>query len=98
MLSAEATEFLHLELFRGLLLVLQRPIVPALTVPAVEADDLSHWMTSVEVPAPTVRPPSRMANLRPFSIAIGVISSIVRATLSPGITISTPSGRDATPV
>ena len=34
----------------------------------------------------------------PFSSATGVISSISRATLSPGITISTPSGSFATPV
>ena len=53
---------------------------------------------SVIVPAPTVRPPSRIAKRNPFSIAIGVISAISIATLSPGITISTPSGRLATPV
>ena len=50
------------------------------------------------VPAPTVLPPSRMAKRSPFSIAIGVISVISIATLSPGITISTPSGNVATPV
>ena len=33
-----------------------------------------------------------MANRSPFSIAIGVISLIVRLMLSPGITISVPSG------
>src|SRR5947208_238809 len=44
------------------------------------------------VPAPTVRPPSRIANRRPFSIATGVISSIASATLSPDITISVPAG------
>ncbi len=54
--------------------------------------------TSLTVPAPTVRPPSRMANRNPFSIAIGAINSISIATLSPGITISTPAGRCATPV
>jgi hypothetical protein len=54
--------------------------------------------TSETVPAPTVRPPSRIANRNPFSIAIGAINSISIATLSPGITISTPSGRCATPV
>ncbi len=43
-------------------------------------------------PAPTVRPPSRIANRKPSSIATGVISSISTRTLSPGITISTPSG------
>src|SRR5262249_47806905 len=49
-------------------------------------------------PAPTVRPPSRTANLSPSSIAIGVIRSMLIFTLSPGITISVPSGNAATPV
>ncbi len=49
-------------------------------------------LTSVTVPAPTVRPPSRIAKRRPLSMAIGVISSTSIVTLSPGITISTPSG------
>ncbi len=56
------------------------------------------YRISVIVPAPTVRPPSRIAKRRPFSMATGVISSISSATLSPGITISTPSGNFATPV
>ena len=49
-------------------------------------------------PAPTVRPPSRIAKRNPSSIAIGVMSSMVILMLSPGITISTPSGRVVTPV
>ena len=49
-------------------------------------------------PDPTVRPPSRIANVRPCSIAIGWISSIVISTLSPGMHISVPSGRLQTPV
>ncbi len=55
---------------------------------------LSHdyLIISVMVPAPTVRPPSRIAKRKPFSIATGVISSISSATLSPGITISVPAG------
>ena len=57
-----------------------------------------YSITSETVPAPTVRPPSLIANLNPFSIAIGAINSISIATLSPGITISTPSGKCATPV
>src|SRR5436190_15655429 len=52
----------------------------------------------VTTPEPTVRPPSRMAKRRPSSMAIGWISSIVISTLSPGMTISVPSGRLATPV
>ena len=53
---------------------------------------------SVTTPAPTVRPPSRIANRSSFSIAIGMISSIAIVTLSPGITISTPLGSVHTPV
>jgi hypothetical protein len=59
---------------------------------------IPYSLTSVIVPAPTVRPPSRIANRSPFSIAMGVINSISIATLSPGITISTPAGNCATPV
>src|SRR5205085_8148711 len=49
-------------------------------------------------PAPTVRPPSRIANRKPSSIAIGPINSTTISVLSPGITISTPSGRLMCPV
>ena len=52
----------------------------------------------VTTPAPTVRPPSRMAKRRPSSMAMGVISSMVIWTLSPGMTISTPSSSSMTPV
>ena len=55
-------------------------------------------MTSVTTPEPTVRPPSRIAKRRPWSIAIGWISSMDIWMLSPGMTISVPSGRLATPV
>ncbi len=58
----------------------------------------SYSMTSLTTPAPTVRPPSRIANLNSFSNAIGVINSMLIDTLSPGITISTPSGNVTTPV
>ena len=44
------------------------------------------------MPAPTVRPPSRMAKRSFSSMAIGTISSTSTVTLSPGITISVPSG------
>ena len=40
-------------------------------------------------PAPIVRPPSRIANRIPCSIATGQINSPVILILSPGITIST---------
>ena len=49
-------------------------------------------------PAPTVRPPSRMANCRPSSMAIGWISDTLIEVLSPGMTISVPLGRVTTPV
>ena len=52
----------------------------------------------VTTPAPTVRPPSRIANRKPSSIATGVINSTPIWTLSPGITISTPSGKLMLPV
>mgnify|MGYP003572122986 FL=1 len=57
-----------------------------------------YSMISVTTPEPTVRPPSRIANRSCGSIAIGVINSTSIWTLSPGITISTPSGRFAAPV
>ena len=49
-------------------------------------------------PAPTVLPPSLIANLSPSSIAIGVINSTEIAILSPGITISVPEGNSTAPV
>jgi hypothetical protein len=57
-----------------------------------------HLVILVTRPAPTVRPPSRMANLRPSSMAIGWISSTAISVLSPGMTISVPSGSLTTPV
>ena len=53
---------------------------------------------SMTTPEPTVRPPSRIAKRRPFSMAMGVISSTFMSTLSPGMHISVPSGRVMTPV
>jgi len=58
----------------------------------------AYSMTSVTVPAPMVRPPSRIAKRKPFSIPTSLISSTTICTLSPGITISVPSGSVATPV
>jgi len=57
-----------------------------------------YSMMSVTVPAPTVRPPSLIANRSPFSIATSVINSISKFTLSPGITISTPCASFTDPV
>jgi TM2 domain-containing membrane protein YozV len=57
-----------------------------------------YSMIFATTPAPTVRPPSRIAKRRPSSIAIGAISVATICTLSPGITISTPSGSSTAPV
>ena len=59
---------------------------------------ITYSIILVTTPAPTVRPPSRMANFEPCSNATGTINSTVRFTLSPGITISTPSGKVMSPV
>ena len=59
---------------------------------------LYYSMIVATRPDPTVRPPSRIANVRPCSIAIGWISSIVISTLSPGMHISVPAGNSITPV
>ena len=49
--------------------------------------------TSVMTPEPTVLPPSRMAKWLPMSRATGLSRLTATAALSPGITISIPSGR-----
>ncbi len=59
---------------------------------------LDHSMMLATTPAPTVRPPSRMAKRSFSSIAIGTISATSTVTLSPGITISVPSGSVTIPV
>ena len=59
---------------------------------------LYYSMIVATRPDPTVRPPSRIAKVRPWLIAIGWISSIVISMLSPGIHISVRSGRLQTPV
>ena len=58
----------------------------------------NYAVMSATTPEPTVRPPSRIAKRRPSSIAIGAISLTLMVTLSPGITISVPSGRITSPV
>jgi hypothetical protein len=57
-----------------------------------------YSMILATTPAPTVRPPSRIAKRRPSSMAIGAIRSTTILMLSPGITISTPSGSSQLPV
>src|SRR5205823_3650650 len=54
---------------------------------------LHHLTIFVTRPEPTVRPPSRIANSRPSSMAMGWIRSTFISVLSPGMTISVPSGR-----
>ena len=66
--------------------------------PYLPVSCVDYSMISVTFPAPTVRPPSRIENFVPFSMAIGAISSTVISTLSPGITMSVPSGSVMTPV
>ncbi len=62
------------------------------------AAPLRHLTIFATTPAPTVRPPSRIAKRRPSSIATGLISCTAIFTLSPGITISVPSGSVTAPV
>ena len=57
-----------------------------------------YLMILATTPAPTVRPPSRIAKRKPSSIAIGTRSDTSIVTLSPGITISVPSGSFTEPV
>src|SRR5271168_5060704 len=99
-LTAERAELLQLNALRRSLLILGVGVVLPLALRALEGDDFScHYSKISEtVPAPTVRPPSRIANRKPLSMAIGVINSTSNCTLSPGITISMPSGNCATPV
>lgn len=59
---------------------------------------IDYSMILITEPEPTVLPPSRIENFWPCSIAIGAMSSMFISTLSPGIHISTPSGRVITPV
>src|ERR1051325_7285131 len=96
MLPAERAELLHLQPFCRLLLVFRRAVIAALTFAACQLNDVSHGaysMMSVTEPAPTVRPPSRIAKRAPFSSATGAISSTLTLVLSPGMIISTPSLR-----
>ena len=62
------------------------------------ANILPYSIIFATTPAPTVRPPSRIAKRKPSSIAIGACRLITNCTLSPGITISTPSGKSQVPV
>jgi hypothetical protein len=104
---ARRTELLESQLFRCLLSVFRRCVIFSLTLIASKPHEFPHersllawnyWLILVTIPAPTVFPPSRIANLSPSSIATGVISSISTLILSPGMTISVPWGSFTTPV
>ena len=73
-------------------------IAPGPCTGLLPSGSAAHLRILVTRPAPTVRPPSRIANFRPSSIAIGWMSSTVISVLSPGMTISVPSGSFTTPV
>ena len=60
--------------------------------------DARYSMIFETTPAPTVRPPSRMAKRSFSSMAIGEISVTSNFRLSPGITISVPEGSATVPV
>ncbi len=113
MVSTIATIFPEPQFFWSCSFILGCRIVPPFTLRTGQSYDNTHALsrlfinpnslicysiTSLMTPAPTVRPPSRMAKRNSFSIAIGVINSTDTDTLSPGITISTPSGNVTTPV
>ena len=79
--------------------LVEQPVVVGLEADRIRCFAIvAYSVMLVMTPAPTVRPPSRMAKRRPSSSAIGVISSTFISTLSPGITISTPSGSPIAPV
>src|SRR5438477_9320396 len=82
---------------------LRRGLVDELVVVRLQADPdplLCHGyaITFVTTPAPTVCPPSRMANRSPSSSAIGVMSVTSSVELSPGMIISVPVASFASPV
>ena len=106
MVSTPFTVLLKFQLVRMVSFVFPCRIVPSLTFAASERDNyciVSHLMSPysmilVTTPAPTVLPPSLIANLNCSSIATGEINSTSMFILSPGITISTPSGSFIEPV
>ena len=86
---------------RGMLLscLSQHPARPRVAPrPNPGAVRIPYLMISVTRPAPTVRPPSRMAKRIVFSIAIGVMRLTSKLMLSPGMTMSTPAGSVMSPV
>lgn len=57
-----------------------------------------YFTILVTTPAPTVRPPSRIAKRRPWSIATGASNFTLKVIVSPGITISLSAGNSTSPV
>ena len=113
MLPAARAVFLQFHAARVITTILLSSIVPLFAIATLQRNhwaDIfflgSHSITLlstysmilVMTPAPTVKPPSRIANFEPCSNPTGTINSTVRFTLSPGITISTPAGRLMFPV
>lgn len=76
----------------------KQPNRDPIEVPVYRYSSVLYSITFATTPAPTVLPPSRIAKRRPSSIAIGAINSTTILMLSPGITISTPSGSVTAPV
>src|SRR5271167_4736596 len=66
--------------------------------PARLSQCFRHSVMETTTPDPTVRPPSRIAKRSFSSMAIGTINATSIVTLSPGITISVPSGSWTMPV
>ena len=103
-LAIPRTIFFEFDTRAVVLFVFLSRIVAPLTLGTFECHDqaiffLCHYsITFVMTPAPTVRPPSRIAKCEPFSNATGVINLTFIETLSPGITISTPCGNCTSPV
>ncbi len=73
------------------------PCRPGLSLPGLPSLP-RYCAIFVITPAPTVRPPSRIAKRTPSSRATGAMRFTSIFTLSPGMTISTPSGRVTSPV
>ena len=102
LLTAELLQFQPLRPARFLLGAVVAIAAHCTLQPDVFTHDLGlpYAMTLVTTPEPTVRPPSRIANRRFASMAIGLSgnSSTVALMLSPGMHISTPSGSFTSPV
>src|SRR5204863_3036648 len=105
-----AAVLLHLDALAVVHLALDRDVVPPLALLASKrhlhtlltlghaSQSFCYLMILTTRPEPTVRPPSRIANRKPSSMAMGLPNSTTISVLSPGITISVPSGNATVPV